>query len=109
MELVAFTAHVHGSSLSRGCHGGEIGIDVILPETQARKDVRRHMQSVRGSGSNLRISTRRRETKLSQLRLVVAVDQIVGNARMIGFHAKEFLKYLRCFFTIVECRVVLGL
>ena len=34
VKLMAFAAHVHGRGLARGGDGGEVGIDVILPQAR---------------------------------------------------------------------------
>ena len=39
VELMAFATHVHGSSFARCGDRGEVGVDVVLPEAYAGKDV----------------------------------------------------------------------
>ena len=109
VELVAFAAHAHGGGLARSRDGGEIGIDVVLPEADAGEDVRRHVQRMRRGRSDLRIAAGGRNSELRQLRLVVAVDQIMRHARMIGLGGEELFKNRGCLFAVGECLVVVGL
>ncbi|HEV3082334.1 MAG TPA: hypothetical protein VGY66_21295, partial [Gemmataceae bacterium] len=67
MELVAFTAHVHSGGFAGGGDGGEIRVDVILPEADAGEDVRRHMQSMRSGGGNLRVTAGGGQSELREL------------------------------------------
>ena len=95
VELMALAAHVHGGFFLGGGDGGEVGIDVILPKAEPGKNVRRHMQGVRRGGSQLRIFPSRRQSLLRHAGLVVGVDQVMGDARMIGFFGEQFLKHSR--------------
>ena len=88
VELVALSAHVHGRRPARSCHRGQIRIDVLLPHANPGEDVRGHMQRVRRRRSHLRITPRRGQPQLRQLRLVISVNQIVRHSRMIRLSRK---------------------
>ena len=92
VELVAFAAHAHRSGFASGGDGGEVRVDVVLPEADAGEDVRRHVQRVRRGGSDLRITARGGNAELRQLRFVVAVDQVVRDSRMVGFGGEKFFE-----------------
>ena len=109
MKLVTFTAHVHGGGFPRGRDGGEVGVDVVLPQPDAGEDVRRHVQGVRSRGRDLRVAAGSRQAQLGQLRLVVGMNQIVGHTGMVGLSGEEFLQNRRGSLAIRESRVVMRL
>ena len=63
-----------------------------MPEADAGEDVRGHVQGVRGGGGDLGVTASGGDAALRQLRLVVGVDQVVGDSGMIGFGGEEGLK-----------------
>ncbi len=72
---------------SEGPSGGsgiEIRGDRLLPQAQPREDVRRHMVRVSRRRGDLGIAPRGAQSPLGELRIVVAVNDVVGGARMIG-------------------------
>ena len=92
MELVAFAAHVHGRGLARGGDRGQVRFDVVLPQADSRENVRWHVQRVRRGGCDLCIAACRGNTRLRQLRLVVAVNQVVRDAGMIRLDGEQLFE-----------------
>ena len=84
MKLMTLAAHVHGGRLAGGGDGSQVGIDVILPQPQPGKNMRRHMQRMRRGGSDLGIAARRGQSQFGQLRLVIAVNQVMRHSGMVG-------------------------
>ncbi len=109
MELVAFAAHAHGRHFARRGNRGEVGIDVVLPQADAGEDVRWHMQRVRSGGRDLRITARGGNAELRQLRLVVAVDQVMRDSGMIGLGGEKFFENGGRLLAIGERRVMVRL
>ena len=89
VKLVAFTSHVHGRRLASGGDGREVGIDVVRPQADSGKDVRRHVQRMRCGRRDLRVAACGGDAQLRQLRLIVTVDQIVRHAGMIRLDGEE--------------------
>jgi hypothetical protein len=58
MELVTFPAHVHRGCLSSRSDRRHVGIDVVLPQSKAGENVRRHMQCMRRRRRDLRVPPR---------------------------------------------------
>ena len=96
VELMSCTAHVHRGRLARGGDRSKVGVNVVLPQTNAGENVRRHVQGVRSRRRNLRVSSRGGNAELRQLRLVVAVDQVVCNSWMIGLSSEQFFQHGGC-------------
>lgn len=72
--------------------GREIGGDVVLPEAEARKNVRRHVQRMRHLRRDLRIVARGVESVVSLLGIVAGVNDVVGDSRMVRMLAKQGLE-----------------
>src|ERR1700733_12322287 len=64
---------------------------------------------MRGCGSDLRIAPRRRQAKLRQLRLVVAVNQIMRYAGMIGLGSEKLFQNCRGLLAVGEGRIFVWL
>ncbi len=109
MKLVAFAAHVHGSGFASGGDGGEVGVDVVLPEADAGEDVRWHVQGVGSCGRDLRIAAGCGQAELRELRLVVGMDQVMGHAGMLGLSGEEFLQNRRSLLAIGEGFIIVRL
>jgi hypothetical protein len=67
-----------------------VGGDRFLPIADAREDMRRHMQRVRSPRRDLRVAGGRAQPFIGDGRIVVGVDQVVRDARMVGL-ALEYL------------------
>ena len=67
----------------------------ILPLSQSREDVTRHVQRVRSRRRDLHIGLRGRQSLRRQFRIVVGVDQVVWNPWMLRVLLEEWLQYLR--------------
>jgi len=78
IRLVRLVARNGDVPRTRVCRGG------LLPRADAREDVRRHVQRVRRRGRDRRIAPRGRYPFVGDRRRVVAVDQIVRDAGMVG-------------------------
>ncbi len=109
VELVAFAAHVHGRGLARGGDRGQVRFDVVLPQADARENVRWHMQGVRRGGRDLRVAARRGNARLRQLRLVVTVNQVMRDAGMIGLGREELFEDRGRLLAVRERRVLVWL
>lgn len=72
----------------------EVGHGLEAPE--AREDVRRHVEHVRHVGRDLRVSVRRRQRQVRQLRRVVGVDQVVRDARVLRVRGRDRVEQPRC-------------
>src|SRR5215813_2651685 len=75
-----------GRVLAYCLNGREIGLNVVLPQTEARKDVRRHVQRMCRRWRYARIKTSSRQTFLRELRLVTGMNKIVRYPGMVGFY-----------------------
>ena len=77
-------------------HGGvvraDVGVDRLLPRADAREGVRRHVERVRRVGREVRVLPRVGQRARRERRHVVAVNQIVRDAGMIGLHFVEPLE-----------------
>ena len=62
----------------------DVGVDRFLPRADTRKCVGRHMECVRRIGREVRVLPRVRQRARRQGGNVVAVNQVVRHARMIG-------------------------
>src|SRR5258705_11391629 len=83
VKLMTFAAHVHSRSLARGRDRSEGRTDVVWPQSDPGKDVRRHMQRMRSHGCDLCVAPRRPKSQLRPLRFVVRVDQVMGHSGMV--------------------------
>jgi hypothetical protein len=52
-----FGSDVHSRGLARRSDGGEVRLNVFLPEAEASKNMRRRVQGMRRSGSDLRVNS----------------------------------------------------
>ena len=102
MKLMLGSSHVHGRGLPRRGDRSQVGIDVVLPQSQPAEDVRGHVQRVWGGRRNLRVTARGRQTGRGKLRRVVRVNQIVRDARMVGLRRKQRLQDCRRFFPLLD-------
>ena len=109
VKLVAFAAHVHGGGFARGGDGGEVGVDVVLPEANARENVRGHVQGVGRGGRDLGVTAGGGNAELGQLRLVVGVNQIMRDSGMVGFAGKQRFENGGGLFAVGESLVVVRL
>ena len=62
----------------------DVRLDRFLPQAQPRKNVRRHVLSVRRAGGDSGVSPGRSQGLGGQYRVVVVVDDVVGDARVVG-------------------------
>ena len=68
--------------LRRG-HGADVGVDRFPPQTDAGEDVRGHVQRVSGARRDVGVAQRGRQSLLRDRRIVIAVNEIMGSARMV--------------------------
>ena len=78
-------------------HRGLIGGDRFLPVADAGEDVGRHVLRMRRRGRDLGVTHGRVEAFLGDRRIVVKVDQIVGDAGMLGLALEDRLQDGRAF------------
>ena len=74
---------------------GAVGLDRVLPGANPGEDMRRHVQSMRSAGRDLRVAARGIQALGGDRRVVVGVDEIVGRARMIGLLPEDRLQNRR--------------
>jgi hypothetical protein len=78
--------------------GGPCGVrarlDRLLPQSQPREDVGRHVQGVRRGRRDLRVPPGGVERARGEWRVVVAVDEVVGDARMVRLLGEDPLQDL---------------
>src|SRR5580692_124763 len=67
-------AKMNGGWLLRGRDGREIRLNILLPQPKPGKYVGWHVQSVRRRRSNLRVTTRRRQSELRQSRIICRMN-----------------------------------
>jgi hypothetical protein len=72
--------------------GRQVGRDRIVPRAHARKDVRRHVQRVRGLRRDVRVAASGRDRAVGQGRRVVAVNDVVRDPGMIRLLRVELLR-----------------
>jgi hypothetical protein len=89
----------------RRLRGGAIRLDRLAPKPEAREDVRRHVQGVRRVGRDLRVKLRGLDAMLRDRWIVVAVDQVVGDARMVRIGLRERLQDARRLQLVRVCLV----
>ena len=70
----------------------DVRVDRFLPVADARERVRRHVQRVRRRRRDLRVAPRGVERPIGERRHVVAVDDVVREARMIRLAGDELLE-----------------
>ena len=67
----------------RGLHRGDVGVDRLLPIADAGVDVRRHVLGVRRGRRDLGVAVGGVEALRGGRRIVVEVDQVMRDARML--------------------------
>ena len=92
---MAFATHVHGSGFASGGDRSKIRVDIVLPQANAGENVRRHVEGMRSGGRNLGVAAGGGQAEVGELRLVVAVDQIVRDTGMIRQIESKALRKLR--------------
>ena len=92
VELIVGVAHVRLGGTCGGSSGGQIRVNRFLPQAQARKNVRGHVQGMRRVGGDLGVATRGIETLGRKLRDVASVNQVVGGAGMVRLSGKELIE-----------------
>ncbi len=92
MHFVMHDMHVHGGHLIGNFDGGEIGIDVVLPEAQARKDVGRHVNGVGGSRRNAGVFAGGGEGEAGHGGIVAAMNDVVGDAGVVRLFVVEIVE-----------------
>src|SRR5437667_9816063 len=60
---------------------GLVGLDLVIPHAERKKDVRRHMLRMTGFGRTLRIDARGPTTKRRVERVVVTMNQVANHTR----------------------------
>src|SRR5215831_18204395 len=74
----------------------------LIPITEPREYVRRHMQRVGHSGCGLSVAARRPKALLRVHWIVIRVNQIMKRARMVGMPGIYALQELRSFLLLLE-------
>ena len=77
---------------ARRGRGPRVGRDVLVPKTQPREDVRRHVLRVRHVGRDRRVPACRVQAVLGELRHIVRVDEVVCEPRMFGLRLEDRLE-----------------
>ena len=93
VKLMPLAAHVLRRFFLSGRYRANIGIDVVLPQTEPRKNMGWHVQGVWCSRCKLRIPACRRQAQLRHVGFVIRMDQIMRHARVIGLLGKQFLQH----------------
>src|SRR3989442_214116 len=75
-----------------GVDGGAIGLDGLPPEPPPREDVGRHVERVRRGWRDRGVTPRGGEPLLGDRRVIVAVDQIVRDTRMLRLRGEHLLE-----------------
>jgi len=65
VKLMPFAAHVHRRRLARSRDGRQIRIDVVLPESESSKDMRRQCSACGAAGAILRRIGERRASPVA--------------------------------------------
>ena len=85
-----------GHALRRVLLGGgrrqQVRLDRVLPVTEHREDVRGHVQGMWRRRRDLGIAAGGREPAHGQRREVIGVDNVVGDARMVGLLDEHLLE-----------------
>ena len=74
---------------------GAVRLDRLAPGADAGEDVRGHVQRVRRIRRDLAVAARRLDALLRDRRVVVAVDEVMRGARMVGLVEEDRLEDLR--------------
>src|SRR6516225_5656489 len=72
-----------GPVILGGLPGSDVGMHRILPHAENRVDVRGHVQRVRRLRCDLVVAPRGLDAHRGQRREIIAVDQVVGDTRMV--------------------------
>ena len=108
MHFVMQHVDVHRGHLVGNLDCGEIGIDVVLPESQAREDVRRHVNRVGGGGRDAGVFAGRGQSEAGHRGIVAAVNDVVGDAGMVGLILVQFVENGDGGFGVDEVGVAFG-
>ncbi len=88
--------------------GTDIGPNGFVPESQSRKNVRRHVIRVGGGRCDLGIHARCSETFLRERRIVVAMNDVVRDAGVMRLQFEQRLQNLAALLLIGEGLVRFG-
>ena len=81
---------VHGAALMvrfrglRGFDRADIGVDVFLPQSQARKDMAGHVHGVRAGRRDLAVVARRGESVGRECRCIARMNYVMHDTGMVG-------------------------
>ena len=78
MQLLAYVTLLVSSFARR-----QIRFHTLIPHPQPREDMRRHMKGMRRGRSYLRIRARDIDSLAGHFSVVISVDQIMRNSRML--------------------------
>src|SRR5437016_2279096 len=70
-----------------------VGLDLVIPHAESKKDVRSHVLRMIGFGRNLRVDARGPQAERSVDRVVVTMNQVVNDARMPRMLRKNLFEY----------------
>lgn len=101
-------AHMHRPELFRRRLRRQIRLNVLLPQSEPRKDVRWHMQRMRRSRSNRSITPRRGQTQVRHFRVIAGVNQVMCNTRMLRFLLQHLIKDRNRLLRVSQLRIGLG-
>ena len=89
-------------------NGREVGVNIVLPKSKAREDVRRHVHGVRGRRRDASVFARGRKSETGHRRIVATVDDVVGDARMIWSLVVKLVEDGNGGFGVGEIGIALG-
>ena len=94
VDQIVLAVHLITGGLVRlgRLHGGKVGRDQVLPETDAREDVRRHVLCMRRSRRDLGVTPGGVDPPLRERRSVVEVNEIMSDARVPGVALEDWLQ-----------------
>src|ERR1041384_4071594 len=96
----------HGSVTTRSFSGGAIRGDGFIPHSQAGKNMRRHMERVRHPWRDIIIRLGCSQAAVCELRVIVSVNQVMNDSRMIRVLFPELFQDTRCFQLLRQSCVV---
>src|SRR5262245_49250007 len=96
----------HGYVGARSIGRSSIRSDRFIPHPQTREDVRRHVQRVRYPWRDRGITLRGGQSALGKCRIIVAMDQVMNDARMIWVLFPKLFEDGGCLELFRQARVI---
>ena len=107
MHFVMHHVMVRGHAIC-DANGGEVGVNIVLPKSEAREDVRRHVHGVRGRRRDAGVFARGRKREAGHGGIVATVDDVVSDAGMIRLLVVKFVEDGNGGFGVGEIGVAVG-